>query len=354
MKKIQVKLGRRSYPILIKSGLLSPAGKLIRQRLLGVRDICIITDKDVARLYLSQVTRSCRRAGFSVRRIILPVGETQKSLTTAKNIYQKLLKFRFDRSAVLVALGGGVIGDLTGFVAATYLRGVNFIQIPTTLLAQVDAGIGGKVGVNLSQGKNLVGAFYQPRVVLIDPRVLRSLPRRQMKNGWAEIIKYAVIKDGHLFKILERNKDIWSILEKVIVRAVVIKSRLVAKDERDESGVRMILNYGHTVGHALESLGQFKRYQHGEAVALGMTIAANLAVSLKLVGSDFLKRQTALLEKYGLPIRLPAGLRPGQIISKLKYDKKISRKKLHWVLPRGIGRVMVSDKVSLRVLRKVL
>ncbi|MEK7449130.1 MAG: 3-dehydroquinate synthase [Planctomycetota bacterium] len=365
MKQIQINLSRfkqNSYPILINPGLLSKIGLIIsrcssgRRKLSERQQVCIITDRNVARFYLTKAVRSLKQAGFSVRSIICPAGESQKSLRTVQKIYQQLLKYRFDRSATLIALGGGVIGDLTGFIAATYLRGINFIQMPTTLLAQVDAAIGGKTAVNLPEGKNLIGAFHQPRAVLIDPLVLKTLPQRQFKNGFAEIIKAAVIKDARLFQILEKSALPLAlpVLIAIIARTVLIKARLVEKDEREERGLRTVLNYGHTVGHALEALGGFRRYQHGEAVSLGMTGAAQLAGRMNLVNPDFIKRQTALLQKYGLPTELPAGLKPDLIIKKLNYDKKIRYQKLRWVLPTGIGRVVVSDNVPVSFVKEVL
>ncbi|HLO48928.1 MAG TPA: 3-dehydroquinate synthase, partial [Kamptonema sp.] len=267
---------------------------------------------------------------------------------------------RLERASTIIALGGGVVGDMAGFAAATWLRGINVIQVPTSLLAMVDASIGGKTGVNHPQGKNLIGAFHQPRLVLIDPNVLKTLPARELRAGMAEVIKYGVIWDAGLFAQLEKCKRLdqmrylaADLLSEILKKSCQAKADVVSKDER-ESGLRAILNYGHTIGHAVESLTGYKVVNHGEAVGIGMVAASGLALELGMWDSDSDKRQLALIEKAGLPIKLPSGLDIEAILDTLQTDKKVKDGKVRFVLPTQIGTVSITDRVDAEVIRLVL
>ena len=276
--------------------------------------------------------------------LALPDGERTKSLKWVARVLNELLRRRYERKAWLVALGGGVVGDLAGFAASIYLRGIPFVQVPTTLVAQVDASIGGKTGVNHLLGKNLIGTFYQPKLVLIDPGALRTLPPREYRAGLAEVIKYGVIADAEFFEFLERGmaqilKLEPAALHRVIRTSCAIKAAVVAEDER-EGDRRRILNFGHTVGHALETLGGYRRYTHGEAVAIGMVVAARLAERLGLAGASVGMRIRALIERTGLPADLPPRSAPA-LLRALRQDKKVQDRRIHFVLPDRIGHVIV-------------
>ena len=298
--------------------------------------------------------------GYEVSSCTLPAGERYKTLKSIQKIYDVALEQRLERSSTMVALGGGVIGDMTGFAAASWLRGINFVQVPTSLLAMVDASIGGKTGVNHPQGKNLIGAFHQPRFVLIDPFVLKTLPPRELRAGMAEVIKYGIIWDAELFAKLEESKrlDQWRYLDEdllgtILSRSCQAKADVVSKDEK-EAGLRAILNYGHTIGHAVESLTGYKLVNHGEAVAIGMVAAGQIAVKLQLWQQDKAQRQDALIKKAGLPTQLPGGLDIEAIIDTLQTDKKVKDGKVRFILPTQIGQVTVTDQVPRDVIAQVL
>jgi 3-dehydroquinate synthase len=291
---------------------------------------------------------------------ILPAGERYKTPATVQKIHDAALENRLERSSVMVALGGGVIGDMTGFAAATWLRGIAVVQCPTSLLAMVDAAIGGKTGVNHPRGKNLIGAFHQPRLVLIDPQVLSSLPAREFRAGMAEVIKYGIIWDAELFEKLDRAKRLDQIryvdeelMQEILVRSAQAKAHVVSKDEK-ESGLREILNYGHTIGHAVESLTGYRVVNHGEAVAIGMVAAGRIAVEMGLWDPAQCDRQHELIEKTGLPTRLPKGLDMDAIVDTLQTDKKVKAGKVRFVLPRQIGTVIVTDQVETDTIRSAL
>ncbi len=281
-----------------------------------------------------------------------------------------MLKEKVERFSPLIAFGGGVIGDLAGFVAATFLRGIPLVQVPTTLVAQVDSSIGGKVAVNLPEGKNLVGAFYQPSLVWIDLKVLKTLPLSELRNGLAEVIKYAIINNGHLigdlpgrhggfFPYLEKNlsdirhlsSDIWIY---IVYHSCRVKAKIVEKDEREETGLRRILNFGHTFGHALETVTKYRVYKHGEAISLGMVLATKIAQELKLVEPEITKRIVDLLERVGLPTKWPKKYKFQKIYPYLEYDKKVVQEKINFVLPVKIGKVIIRDDVPKSIIRKVL
>src|SRR3989442_5919089 len=308
MRTIKVNLGERSYPIHVGAGLLPRMGEVLQQ--VGCRGkIAIVTTPTVAALYLKPVDGALSRSGFKVTSVLLPDGEEHKNLNSLSVIYDRLIAERFERDSAIVALGGGIVGDLAGFAAATYLRGIPYVQVPTTLLAQVDSSVGGKTAVNHQSGKNLIGAFYQPRLVLIDVEVLRSLPRRELVAGLAEVIKYGIIEDPALFHLLEQEIKRLTGLDRellieVIARCCAIKARVVEKDERDED-YRAVLNFGHTIGHALEAVTGYKQFLHGEAVGIGMAKAAAISAQQRFCDQSSLECIRQLIEKAGLPLEIP-------------------------------------------------
>jgi len=357
MQTVEVALGVRSYRILVGPGLLSDAGRHV-SAVLAARRVLLISDDTVARLYLEPVRRSLADAGFTVAGATVPPGETSKSLAQLERLYDACLQAGLERSSLIVALGGGVIGDLAGFVAASYMRGIPFIQMPTTLLAQVDSSIGGKTGINLPGGKNLVGAFHQPSLVLADVSALRTLDPRQFATGMAEVIKHAMIRDAKLFALLEAETARLSerdpaVLEEIVGWNCRIKAAVVAADER-ESGLRAILNYGHTVGHAVERAAAYGTYTHGEAIALGMSAEADVARRRGNIGQAVLDRQQGLLARFGLPTRFRQPLHIDELLAAMRHDKKIQSGRLRVVLPTTIGDVQIADDVSEDELRAAL
>ena len=341
---VPVSLGERSYDITIKSGALGALGKALRN--LGVSGkVAIVSDRTVEPLYGPPVIRSLKSAGYEVHMFVLPAGERAKTLRGVWSIVEKLAQARFERRSMLLALGGGVIGDVTGFAAAIYMRGMTFIQVPTTLVAQVDSSVGGKTGVNLPEGKNLIGAYYQPRMVLIDPATLKTLPRRQWLAGLAEVVKYGMIADESFFMFLEEHMDALLRMQedpvaRIISRSCEIKAAVVMEDER-ESNRRRILNYGHTIGHALESLGNYRTLVHGEAVSIGMAAEAEIAEHMGLCQAGVAARQRRLLDHLGLPVSLPA-VAFSDLWAAMQHDKKVTQGRLYCVFPEQIGRVQIA------------
>jgi 3-dehydroquinate synthase len=347
MKIINVGLEGRGYAIHVGHGILAQLGEFCRELELG-QQVAVITDEAVAASYLAPVCAGLRAAGYEVLEVVFPGGDAAKNLEQAEQIFGRLIEAQMDRSAWVLALGGGVVGDMGGFVAATYLRGVSCVQVPTTIVAQVDASIGGKTAVNHRLGKNLIGAFHQPALVCIDTEALRTLPRSELVAGLAEVVKHAVIRDAELFGFLEEN------LEKVveldldpesldwlIARNVGIKVEVVEADER-EGGLRAILNYGHTIGHAIEAATDYKKYRHGEGVILGMIGAGHIAQSRGLWSAATQQRQDALLQRLGVPAgiaEVPAEL----IVERTRADKKRVAGKTRLILGREIGRVEIVD-----------
>jgi len=341
VKKIRVNLKERSYNILIGSGILSDLRRHIKRR-----QVVIVTDFTVGSFYAKTIQNNLK--GLETHIISLPCGEKYKSLSAAAALYDRLINLQIHRDAVIIALGGGVIGDLAGFVAATYMRGVDLIQVPTTLLAMVDASIGGKTAVNHHKGKNLIGVFHQPKLVLIDVDTLQTLPAKELKNGLAEVVKYGFIKNPRIIKMLMGNPRVNSAFwQKLIYLCARIKAEVVSKDERETTGYRMILNFGHTIGHALEVLGGYKKLSHGEAVGLGMLAAARIAKKKEIAD-----RLQTILTKLKLPTRV--NLSANQIIKSLKLDKKVRAGKVRFVLPTAMGRVTIKDNVPEGLVRKVL
>jgi len=356
---IRVNLEQLSYDIAIAPGSLEKLGELITPLKLGQK-VLIVSNPEIFHHYGQQVITALQSFGFEIACSTLPAGEQYKTLETLQKIYDIALEHRLERSSTMIALGGGIIGDMTGFAAATWLRGINVVQVPTTLLAMVDASIGGKTGVNHPQGKNLIGAFHQPRKVIIDPLVLKTLPEREFRAGMAEVIKYGVIWDAELFTHLEQAQRLdemqfidVSLLQEILQRSCQSKAEVVSKDEK-ELGLRAILNYGHTIGHAVESLTGYTTVLHGEAVGIGMVAASRIAVKLGLWDEDCDRRQLGLIQKAGLPTKLPTGINIDEILASLQLDKKVENKKVRFILPTAIGVVKITDEVPSEVIREVL
>ena len=357
LSKIPVSLGERSYEIVIGHGILSDLGNAISRLGLGPRQM-IVTSETLWPLYGKTVHDSLASSGFDVSVAFVRDDEESKSLQTVTSIYDNLLESEFDRSSGIVAVGGGVVGDVAGFAAATFMRGIPFVQVPTTLLAQVDSSIGGKTGVNYPKAKNLVGAFHQPTAVWTDISTLVTLPERELRSGLAEVIKYAIIADQNLFTMLERILSSFSnassdTLIEVVSRCCSIKARIVEQDER-ERGIRSILNYGHTVGHALEALTGYAYYTHGEAVAIGMVAAAKISREIHATHQDTVKMQESLVEAAGLPTRIERPIDPYDIVQQLSRDKKRLAGRVRWVLPRTVGEVLLTDEVPSDVVLGIL
>mgnify|MGYP001213500731 CR=1 FL=1 len=367
MKKLRLALKYCTSDIIIGQEILSKLGKYLADAKLP-RRVVVISDLNVSRIYGPVVKHSLRSAGFRSDIIAVPSGERSKSLETAKKIYKMLLDLKVHRDSAVIALGGGVVGDLSGFIAATYMRGTDFVQVPTTLLSQVDAGIGGKTGVNLEEAKNIVGAFYQPRLVFSDMAALITLPASEIRNGLAEVIKYGVIKDPSLFAFLEKQvlgiknpkltdpgefKKLLGVWEALVFASARIKAAVVSLDEKETKGPRMMLNFGHTVGHAIEALKDYKGISHGQAVALGMIAAAKISVKMRLCKEIVPQRIEALVSAVGLPSGIK-GLDAEDIIAKLILDKKVRDGKVLFVLPKAVGSIVIRNDVPVRILREVL
>ncbi len=349
METIHVNLGPRSYDIEIGSGNLTDIVRFCDAEQEDAHAV-IITDSNVDELYSEPVGDALQEAGAQVDILIAEAGEQSKSPEVAADLWEQLLDQGADRKTVVVALGGGVVGDLAGFVAATFGRGLRFVQVPTTLLAQVDSSVGGKVGVNLPGGKNMVGAFWQPRGVVIDVDVLASLPDREFKAGLAEVVKYGVIQDADFFAYLEQNIESVNSRDAVVLTYLVkrccrLKADVVEQDEREETGVRSILNYGHTFCHAFEAATEYELLLHGEGVAIGMMCAARLAERLGRVDAAFVERQRKLLAAFGLPLDVPDVDRD-ELIELMYRDKKVERGKLRFVLPSRLGHVELVNNVG--------
>ena len=341
MQTVTVNLGQRSYPIELGEGVLSRLGELMKAQGIG-GSVGIVSNASVAGLYAEEVRESLRDAGYESALVLIPEGEAHKDTASLGLIYDALVEHRFDRSAALIALGGGVIGDITGFAAATFLRGIGYVQVPTTLLAQVDASVGGKTAVNHHQGKNLIGAFHQPRLVVIDMKTLRTLPEREFAAGMAEVIKHGIIQDAGYFGFLEEEMDSLMRLDAGAVETAVagscrIKAAVVEQDEREDDH-RAILNFGHTIGHALESFTGYERFLHGEAVAIGMIQAAALSAGQGLLSAAELGRIEALVRRAGLPWRIPEDIALDDLVAGMALDKKSHAGKIKFVLCEGIGR----------------
>lgn len=361
---IGVNLGPRSYRIELGAGNLTALPQWIASwqaaRSLPVRTgkVLLVTDENVKVKFADPLEQALRLAGWTVSTLAFPAGEATKSLAAVSAAYDALAELRADRNSLVIAVGGGVIGDLAGFAAATYNRGILFVQVPTTLLAQVDSSVGGKVGVNHARGKNLIGAFHQPLGVLIDLSTLQALPEREYRAGLAEVAKYGVILDEPFFAFLEQNvatinnRDL-AVLQHVVRRCCELKAQVVETDEYEQTGVRAVLNYGHTFAHAFENLAGYGSLLHGEAVSIGMSYAARLAVRLKRIPADFRDRQHRLLTALQLPTALPASMSfsTADILDIMRLDKKTLGNKLRFVLPTRLGHVELVDDVPESAIR---
>ncbi len=357
MKVTKLNLNKRSYNIIVGANIIKYLGRYVARLKLG-SDAYVITNKSIKDKYGSPLHNTLRQSGFRVRFGLVADTEKSKSIATASSVIEDIARYDKKKRIFIVALGGGVIGDLAGFVASIYKRGIPYIQVPTTLLAQVDSGIGGKTAIDLSQGKNLVGAFYQPRLVFSDVRLLKTLHPRQLQSGLAEVIKYGIIKDPRLFKYIEKKyQDIFRLkenaLEFIVGRCSLIKAKIVRQDEREEKGIRTILNFGHTIGHAIEAAADYKVYTHGEAVALGMLVASEISKNLRLIDNDTLDKIENLIRTTGLPTiihKVPLD----DIIEAHYRDKKFIGAKSRFVLIRGIGNAVVLENIPLKIIRDAL
>ena len=355
-QRVDVALGNRSYGIVIGSGLADDIVSFVRAAGYSARGM-IVTDTNIAPLYAAQTAELLARAGIRAEVVSVPAGESAKSLTQANELFTRAIEMGLDRKSPIIALGGGVVGDLAGFVAATYMRGVPFIQLPTSLLAQVDSSVGGKVAVNHPLGKNLIGAFHQPDAVFMDLDVLKTLPAREIATGLGEIIKYGIICDADFFAWLEEHRADVLALEPaaamhMIARSCAIKADVVRQDER-EGGLRRILNFGHTIAHAIEKETGYVRYRHGEAVAIGMAGAAELSAQMGLLCTQECQRIKRVIEAMELPIKA-AGVTADAMYADLFHDKKTVGNRIHWVLAERIGTVSVRSDVPEHLIRKIL
>ncbi len=336
------------YETIVDWGGVGRLGTYLRELNLPAR-VFLVTDSNLQRLYGPLLMQQLTRAGFEPSLYVVPAGEASKSSLQLNAIYDWLLEQHAERREAIIAFGGGVVGDLAGYAAATYLRGVPLVQVPTSLLAQVDAAIGGKTGINHPRGKNLIGSFYHPRLVLADPAVLLTLPARERTEGWAEVVKYGIILDAELFALLETHAAALcafshppvALVCQIIARCIDLKIAIIEEDER-EQGQRAILNYGHTVGHALENVAGYGEWLHGEAVALGMVAAAQLACAAGMFAPEDAQRQNRLLAALGLPISYAGSAQAEAILAAMQMDKKVASKRVRWIMPRQIGEVTVT------------
>jgi 3-dehydroquinate synthase len=349
-----VSLDKHRYRVLIGTGLLKQIGRHVRKRL-ACKTCAIISDNNVAPLFAKRVEKSLALAGFRPTQITIPTGEKSKTLTQAGGICDRMAAAGLDRQSFVIGLGGGVVGDISGFVAAIYHRGIPHVQVPTTLLAMVDSSIGGKTGVNTRDGKNLIGAVHHPSLVIDDLDVLKTLPKREFNQGFAEIIKHAVIADAKMFRTLQSWKATEAVaLQRLIKRNIAIKSKIVARDERDKTGERALLNFGHTVGHAIERAGNYRRFLHGEALSVG--IVAACAVSIRRAGLSPDERDAVvdLLRQFELPTRLPKNFLSEKIFDALKFDKKFESGKVRFVVTPRIGAAHLANDVTLDDIREAI
>lgn len=354
--RVEVELDDRSYDVVVGDGSLATAGTEIAAAI-GAGPVYVVTNPTVGALYYDSFAASLADAGFSPQRIEIPDGEQYKRIETLTSIYDAVLEGGTDRAVPLIALGGGVVGDVTGFAAATVLRGVPFVQVPTTLLAQVDSSVGGKTAINHRLGKNLIGAFYQPRLVLIDIATLRSLPRRELLAGLAEVIKYGIILDSAFFDRIERRLDdilrlVPDLMRDIVAHSCRLKAMVVARDER-ENDLRAVLNFGHTVAHAVEAVTHYTQFLHGEAVAIGMVAAARLSARLGLCDPKLGERIGALLERAGLPVEIPESIAAAELEAAIGLDKKAGAGKVKYVCMEAIGTTRFERLAPAEIVRLV-
>jgi len=348
---VEVRASPHQYHVLIESGLLASVGDVVKKQLGGLH-CAVISDTNVAPLFGDRVKRSLTAAGFQPELITIPAGEKSKTLEQSGAICDQMIAAGLDRQSFVIGLGGGVIGDISGFVAAVYHRGIPHVQIPTTLLAMVDSSIGGKTGVNTTAGKNLIGAIHPPALVIDDVDVLKTLPRREFNQGFAEIIKHAIIADAEMFAAL-KDVDLKN-LAPLIRRNIEIKSKIVAKDEHDRTGERALLNFGHTVGHAIERAGDYKKFLHGEAISLGIVAACDVSVKKAGLPRDQRNAIVDLLRQFDLPTHLPSDFPREKIFDPLQYDKKFESGEIRFVVTSTIGSAHLSSDVTLDDIREAI
>ncbi len=359
MKSLRVHLASRSYPIVVGRGAIRYALTLLRQRKHPVNTLCIVTTSIVRRLHGERFHQLLEHRGYPCKIVVIPDTESSKSITQYQRLLKHLILYRASSQSILIALGGGVVGDLVGFTAATFKRGIPYLQIPTTLLAQVDSAIGGKTAIDLPAGKNLVGAFYQPIGVISDTDCLGTLPTRQLRSGLAEVVKYGILGDPTLFRYVERHTDQLlsgtpEHLAWIVIRCAMAKARLVEQDEYDRRNIRMALNLGHTIGHAIEAAAAYsRRYDHGQAVAIGMVGAARLSQRLNLCSSSTVQRLTQLLRQLKLPIACPK-VPPSSILAAMHHDKKFTSSGNRFVLPTRIGHVVIRSNIPDHMIHEVV
>lgn len=350
LESLTVPLGDAAYPIWIGTDWLGEIADRIQHVAKDVSHAMIVSDASVASTFGDEIRHALTETGIRTDQYIVPVGETSKQSTQLLRLWDWMLAHRADRRSLIIAAGGGVVGDLAGFAAATYQRGIRLIQVPTTVLSQVDSSVGGKTGINLAGGKNMVGAFWQPIMVAIDTNTLNSLPPREYRSGFAEVIKYGVIQRPDLFEWLESNtSELLKRKPSAIVYAVkqscATKAEIVGEDERETSGRRATLNYGHTFAHAIEATAGYGHFLHGEAVAIGMTMAARFALKRGMIDQDLFQRQTNLLQAFQMPISWPKA-NPAEMLESMLSDKKTINQKLHLILPTRLGEVVTVDDAT--------
>ena len=349
--KILVPLGKKSYEVIIEAGIRNKINEeLLKIGVKNNRKILVISNKEISDLYSEEFLKNLKDNNYQAQIFLIKAGESHKNLETLSEIYNFAFEFGLDRNSLIIALGGGIVGDITGLAAATWLRGIEYIQIPTTLLSMVDSSVGGKTAVNHPKGKNLIGAFHQPKAVFIDPETLKTLPKREFNAGMAEVIKYGVIKDKELFEFLENEKNKNKLINleneyliKIIKSSIQTKSYIVSEDEK-EHGIRAILNYGHSFGHVIENLCGYGEFLHGEAISIGMKIAGDIALEKGLWSKEDLIRQDNLLKSYSLPTKIPK-INKNEVIRILMGDKKVRDGKMRFILPKGIGEVDIYDDI---------
>lgn len=357
MHIIKLNLKKRSYNIIVGRDIIKLLGNYISNLKIG-HDAYVITNARIKNKYGSLLYKTLKQAGFTVKFRLIPDAEESKSIDMASSVIEDIVRWGMRKRIFIIAFAGGVIGDLSGFIASIYKRGIPYVQVPTTLLAQVDSSIGGKTGVDLIQAKNLIGAFYQPRIVFTDIRLLKTLNARQLKSGLAEVIKYGIVRDPQLFKYLEKKyRDILALkepaLEFIVRRCSYIKVEIVQQDEREEKGIRTILNFGHTIGHAIEAAGRFKIYNHGEAIALGMLLACDISKKMRLISDEISQRIEGLIKRTGLPTRIKK-VSLGDIIQAHYHDKKFIGTQNRFVLIEDIGKTKLVEDIPVKIIREVL
>jgi 3-dehydroquinate synthase len=357
MRIIRVYLKKRSYDIIVGNNIISLLGKYLIKLNLG-SDAYVITNPLIKKKYGSTLNKVLKKSGFTVRFKLVPDSEESKSIETSSAVIKDIAHYDKSKRIFIIAFGGGVIGDLAGFVASVYRRGIPYIQVPSTLLAQVDSSIGGKTAVDLAEGKNLIGVFYQPRLVFSESGFLKTLALRQIRSGLAEAIKYGLIKDRQLFAYIQKKyKDILALrpyaLEHIISRSSYIKANIVSRDEREEKGLRTILNFGHTIGHAIETASRYQAYNHGEAIAVGMLIASDISKSLNLINDKVLKTVEVAIKAVGLPTKIEK-VPLANIINAHYHDKKFIGAKRRFVLIKGIGEAKIVENIPLEIIRKAI